>query len=135
MLISKNYCSATHNGVHLSLLLMIYNFLPFSTTEFSNESNGSSKANQYSCININRQNDIINAYGSDSPEYWDTITKDDLVRNQYLALPYPAVTENAIQKEQHHYNSNKQNKPFPIYVPIILERINHFLFKGNNDFR
>ena len=105
------------------------------TSKFPNESNGSLKINQYSCIDSYHQNDIINEYVSDSPGYLDTLSQDDIVRNQYLLLPYPAVTQHSLALEQNHYNSSKRNKPFNTYYSMALESINHFLYKGSNDFR
>ena len=79
---------------------------------------------------------MIIEYSSDSSEYSDTLTQDDMVRNQYLSLPYPAVTKHNIHVEQQYYNNHyKRDTPFNIATAYTLERINHFLFQGRNNFR
>ena len=67
--------------------------------------------------------------------YSDTLTQDDIVQNQYSLLPYPAVSQESLTTEQYYYTSNRGNEPLRVVFSYILENINHFLFKGNNDFR
>ena len=142
---------ANLNGMSHSISDRKNNFMPIShlekngnfmstikfaaTTKIPKKSNGISKINQNYCIDIYRQNNIINEYDSDSPGHFDTISQDDIVRNQYLSLPYPAVSQESLQSEQNHYHSDKWNTPFSYSAENTLESINHFLYKGGNDFR
>ena len=98
----------------------------------ASKAEGSFKINQ--CTEIYRQQeDYINTYYLLG--YLDTITKEDLVQNQYLSFPYPAVTQEDIQIEKDYYNRKEQVAPFGITREITLESINHFLYKGSNTFR
>ena len=77
-------------------------------------------------------------------ETFDTLTQNDVVRNQYSNLPYPAVTLEDLNVEKTYYDDMRwpvnaygklRNKPFRVTVGVTLEAINHFLFNGRNDFR
>ena len=77
-------------------------------------------------------------------ETFDTLTQNDVVRNQYSNLPYPAVTLEDLNIEKSYYDDMRwpvnaygklRNKPFRVIPGITLEAINHFLFNGRNDFR
>ena len=77
-------------------------------------------------------------------ETFDTLTQNDVVRNQYSNLPYPAVTLEDLDVEKSYYDDMRwplnaygklRNKPFRVTPGITLEAINHFLFNGRNDFR
>ena len=68
----------------------------------------------------------------------DTQSKDDSVRKQYLALPYPAVREPELREEYNHYKGTKKSTKVQPYQPVFgveLERLNHFLFEGRQNFR
>ena len=66
----------------------------------------------------------------------DTITQNDIVRSQYELLPYPIVTKERIEALRKHYDDkNKRDNPFSRVPGSDLETINHYLFKGTNDFR
>ena len=95
--------------------------------------NQNSKFSQHSCTYIHHKNEIISKY--DSPGYLDTISQNDIVQQQYLSLPYPAVSQGDILNEQMHYSSSKRNTPFDVFDAITLETINHFLYKGSSNFR
>ena len=64
----------------------------------------------------------------------DTITHDDIVRQQYNSLPYPAISKTEITNSQNHYNSEFRHIPYMRTVAENLESLNHFLFKGENNF-
>ena len=77
-------------------------------------------------------------------EQYDTLTQSDIVRNQYSTLPYPAVSHKLLAQEKAHYDNNlwpvkaygeMRPKPFGVSFGITLEAINHYLFKGKNQFR
>ena len=95
--------------------------------------NQNSKFSQHSCTYIHHKNEIISKY--DSPGYLDIISQNDIVQQQYLSLPYPAVRQSDILNEQMHYSSSKRNTPFDIFDAITLENINHFLYRGSRNFR
>ena len=64
----------------------------------------------------------------------DTLTSNDLVVKQYRSLPYPRISEEYILKEERHYRLDKNT--VKITVPSqMLEKINHYLNRGNEDFR
>ena len=66
----------------------------------------------------------------------DTITQNDIVRSQYELLPYPTVTKERIEALRKHYgDENKRDNPFARVPGSDLETINHYLFKGTNNFR
>ena len=72
----------------------------------------------------------------------DTVSEDDVVRIQYSSLPYPAFSHRGLESEYMHYKSTTRGRtktnatiPYDMVFGFTLERINHFLFKGRNDFR
>ena len=64
----------------------------------------------------------------------DTLSQDDIVREQYEVLPYPAVTTEEIEGLRRHYNGNNRHVPYFSNPYNELDVVNHFLFKGRNDF-
>ena len=64
----------------------------------------------------------------------DTLSQDDIVRKQYALLPYPAVSRQDIEGLRRHYNSNNRHVPFFVAPHNELDVVNHFLYKGRNDF-
>ena len=71
----------------------------------------------------------------DLNENGDTLTQDDIVRHQYELLPYPPVTKESIEAiRKHYYNEDKRKDPLSRVPGSDLETINHYLFKGRNDF-
>ena len=74
-------------------------------------------------------------YNTEYNKNGDTTTQDDTVQNQYLSLPYPAVTIEELIKENKYYSSGKKDMPYESYPVLDLEYINHFLYNGGNDFR
>ena len=68
-------------------------------------------------------------------ENGDTLTQNDIVRRQYELLPYPTVTKESIDAlRKHYHNEDKHNDPLSRVPGSDLETINHYLFKGKNDF-
>ena len=53
---------------------------------------------------------------------------------QYENLPYPEIDEDQLTEEE-IYHENDQENPFSISAPDILEKKNHFLYQGNENFR
>ena len=81
---------------------------------------------------------------TDYVEGYDTLSESDIVRIQYSKLPYPPVTDQSLAKEKMYYDDNinpikaygaMQNKPYFVSYGTTLEAVNHFLFKGKNNFR
>ena len=70
----------------------------------------------------------------------------DIVLQQYLSLPYPAVSNEVLQRERKYYDKTvtRRNvkaygemrmKPFREFPGMTAESINHYLFQGRNNFR
>ena len=67
-------------------------------------------------------------------DYGDTITSNDLVTRHYENLPYPQVKEEDLLKEEEYYK-DEPTKPLTIYPTHLLEKLNHFLYQGKENFR
>ena len=67
--------------------------------------------------------------------YYDTLSQDDSVRNQYASLPYPTVTEQHLEREKKYYDSDDFKTPYIRSFALTLERLNHFLYNGRNTFQ
>ena len=94
-------------------------------------------------VQIQINNSIIRGKNKEM-EVYDTFTHSDIVRNQYLLLPYPAVSLEDLAHEKAHYHNNiipliaygeKRTTPYNIDFGMTLEAINHFLFNGKYNFR
>ena len=70
----------------------------------------------------------------------------DIVLQQYLSLPYPAVSKEVLQMERKYYDKTVTQrtikaygeirmKPFREFPVMTAESINHYLFQGRNSFR
>ena len=64
----------------------------------------------------------------------DTLSPSDIVRKQYALLPYPAVTREEIDESKRHYKGTNRNVPYMIAPHNELDVVNHFLYKGRNNF-
>ena len=64
----------------------------------------------------------------------DTLTQDDIVRSQYLTLPYPAVSYQELEEERQHYIGKKKDTPFKTHFTFSLDSLNHYLYNGENQF-
>ena len=98
-----------------------------------------SKQNDHFCnsnIGIPTNNANTREQHSNLYQNGDTITQNDIVRSQYELLPYPTVTKERIEALRKHYgDEDKRDNPFARVPGSDLETINHYLFKGTNDFR
>ena len=105
----------------------------------SNDVWKNSKQNDHFCninIGIPTNNAKIRKEHSKFCQNGDTITQNDIVRSQYELLPYPTVTKERIEALRKHYgDKDKKDNPFARVPGSDLETINHYLFKGANDFR
>ena len=60
----------------------------------------------------------------------------DMVQNQYTLLPYPPFSNIQLNNEERFYKSELGvNQAFEFIPCIALEKLNHFLFKGKQNFR
>ena len=69
----------------------------------------------------------------DESQYGDTVSKTDLVIRHYEQLPYPQFSEEEIKREEDWYKF--ETAPLWSYPSTRLEKINHFLRKGNENFK
>lgn len=86
------------------------------------------------CANNEKQNCLTHEYNWNATHTGDSIRQDHIVRNQYSSLPYPPVIKERLYKEKEYYRGSEGNKPYVINHPIVLENLNHFVFKGGNNF-
>lgn len=86
------------------------------------------------CI-YNRDHNITQKFDSNTNSHFDTLTQDDIVKQQYALLPYPAVKPGEFERVRWHYKSDRKDVPIMIAPPVTLENINHFLYQGRNNFR
>ena len=64
----------------------------------------------------------------------DTLNSNDLVVRQYERLPYPDFSEKKLHAEEEYYKIDLENPK--ISIPShSLEKINHYFYGGNQDFR
>ena len=77
---------------------------------------------------------MVNRYAEITSGISDSISSNDLVRMQYENLPYPEIDEEKLSEEE-IYHKNDQENPFSISASDILEKKNHFLYQGNENFR
>ena len=67
-------------------------------------------------------------------KHGDTLTGNDLVTRQYESLPYPRVSEKDISEEEEYYKNDAETL-MVIFPTNTLENINHYLHRGNENFR
>ena len=79
------------------------------------------------CISVSINNINVNGYG-------DTFSANDNVQNQYVRLPYPLISDEEYQQEKRYYENHDRIKPFRIHHNLVLDRLNHFLYNGENNF-
>ena len=64
----------------------------------------------------------------------DTLNSNDVVVKQYEMLPYPDFNEKKQLGEEEYYRIDLENPK--ISIPShSLEKINHYFYGGNQDFR
>jgi len=91
------------------------------------------------CTNMHIHNNETSNHDLETPEHYDTLTQSDIVRNQYMTLPYPAISQGKLKNEKTYYDKKYKTGirkiPYTINRSILLEALNHFLYKGRNTFR
>jgi len=70
----------------------------------------------------------------DETESGDATTSRDLVTMQYESLPYPPVPEKDLLEEENWYKNGKET-PMLIVESHTLEKTNHYLHQGKQNFR
>ena len=102
------------------------------------------KFSELTCDHLSSKNKTISNDGLHFLNNYDSLTQNDIVRNQYANLPYPAVKPEWLELEKYYYDNKEwpvkaygeiRNKPFKDSMAITLEAINHFLYQGKNQFR
>ena len=77
-------------------------------------------------------------------EYMGYYEQKDIVLQQYLSLPYPAVPKEILEIEKNYYDKTPKTinaygemriKPFRGNPGMYAESINHYLYQGKNNFR
>ena len=77
-------------------------------------------------------------------EYMGYYEQKDVVLQQYLSLPYPAIPKALLEIEQNYYDKTPKTikaygemriKPFRGNPGMYAESINHYLYQGKNNFR
>ena len=99
---------------------------------FTNMKKPEGDINTYKCVQI--QNEAFEANKGMPFDKTDTLSQDDIVRKQYELLPYPSVTNEEIEELQKHYNGHDRHLPYITYPINELDVVNHFLYKGRNNF-
>ena len=89
------------------------------------------------CMKLYVHNNDTSNIHFEPPENYDTLTQSDIVRKQYMMLPYPAVSDQELANEKIYYDSKYRVRkiPYYIYYGTSFEALNHFLYKGRNNFR
>ena len=98
---------------------------------------------------INNQNITNVSYNSCfdktiyNSEYMGYYEQKDIVLQQYLSLPYPAVPKELLEIERNYYHKTPKTikaygemriKPFRGNPGMNTESINHYLYQGKNSF-
>ena len=136
--IKENVSTTNSNTVPVSYVqehgISIFDATSLMRSKFSDEFEKYSKRRSQ-CANLYHQHyRKLQSYVSLSG-HSDTLSQEDFVQIQYSLLPYPAVNLHSLAKEKNHYTGEKRNFTFNVILADILENMNHFLYKGGNDFR
>ena len=66
------------------------------------------------------------------PSWGDTTTGNDMVKKQYESLPYPPVSEQFLSAEEEWYATKQA--PMRVMPSDRLQKLNHYLYRGNESF-
>ena len=69
-----------------------------------------------------------------NPYLGDTTTQDDKVKKQYENLPYPEIDEKSLSDEEKYY-SGSYDALYDDHPSLRLQKLDHFLYQGNESFR
>ena len=99
---------------------------------------GSADIDEY-CTKLHAHNKESSSHYMETLKYYDTLIHSDIVRNQYMTLPYPAVSPEELIIEKTHYEriykTGMRKVPYNLIPGVSLEALNHYLYKGRNTFR
>ena len=70
----------------------------------------------------------------DINEFENNMIDSDPVQKQYETLPYPFISEKDIKEEQYYYKTN-ENTIMGYFNSESPDNINHYLHRGNQNFR
>lgn len=104
-------------------------------SKLNSNHNTNSASKTHICTHMRHPSYLCNETIRNSTRNGDTGSQNDIVREQYSSLPYPAVSEEDLFAEKNHYGGGLWNIPYKINRPIGLEQINHFLYNGGNAFK
>ena len=60
--------------------------------------------------------------------------ESDPVLGQYVEFPYPEFKEIHFQAEKSHYERSDREGPYNVAPDMTLENLNHYLYRGEEDF-
>ena len=92
------------------------------------------KSNMRTCHEVYKHGQISNNKDHNVQEYSDLTSNDDHVQLQYLKLPYPGISYNEIREEYKYYLHQNNNYYLSSYNRLELEYLNHYLYRGQNNF-
>ena len=92
------------------------------------------KSNRLTCHEVYKQGHISNHKDRNVQRYSDRSSNDDHVQLQYLKLPYPKISYNTIRKEYKYYLNQNSNYYLSSYNSLELDYLNHYLYRGQNNF-
>lgn len=114
------------------------NFKSSRSINLGNSADALAENHEY-CTKQYVRNKQTSEHDLNTPLQYDTLTQSDIVRNQYMTLPYPAVSEEKLKHEKIYYDTVYQTAmrkvPYTIHYGISFEALNHYLYKGRNTFR
>ena len=93
------------------------------------------KRNILTCHAIFDQTKILSIVDEYAHGYSDNdVSNDDLVKLQYLHLPYPTIRHDTIEMEYKYYLGQNSKYPVSSQYSMKLEYLNHYLYQGQNNF-
>ena len=91
-----------------------FNDSVFAQSVFTEDSNELLQDNKNLRMNIHLRNRVIYDHELESIEIYDTLTQSDIVRSQYISLPYPLVTNQQLQDEKCTMRAHIRYEKYPI---------------------
>ena len=93
------------------------------------------KSNSLTCNDIFDQTIMLNIDDFNAHGYSDNdISSDDLVKHQYLQLPYPTIRNDTMEMEYKYYLGQNNRYPVSSKYSMKLDYLNHYLYQGQNNF-
>ena len=93
------------------------------------------KRNILTCHANSDQTKILSIVDEYAHGYSDNdVSNDDLVKQQYIQLPYPTIRHDTIEMEYKYYLGQNSKYPVSSQYSMKLEYLNHYLYQGQNNF-